>query len=36
MVIYGGHIGTTSDVAAGRAATDPKLVPYGAMTSQWH
>ena len=26
-------MGTTSGVAAGLAATDPKLVPYGAMTA---
>jgi malonate transporter MadM subunit len=30
---YGGLMGTTSGVTAGLAATDPKLVPYGAMTS---
>lgn len=32
-LIYGGIMGTTSGVAAGLAATDPKLVPYGAMTA---
>ncbi len=32
-MIYGGLIGTTSGVAAGLAATDPKLVPYGAITA---
>lgn len=32
-MVYGGLIGTTSGVAAGLAATDPKLVPYGAMTA---
>ena len=32
-MIYGGMIGTTSGVAAGLAATDPKLVPYGALTA---
>lgn len=30
---YGGLMGTTSGVAAGLAATDTKLVPYGAMTA---
>jgi malonate transporter MadM subunit len=29
-VIFGGLMGTSSGVAAGLAATDPKLVPYGA------
>ena len=32
-MIFGGMIGTTSGVAAGLAATDPKLVPYGAITA---
>jgi malonate transporter MadM subunit len=32
-MVYGGLMGTTSGVAAGLAATDPKLVPYGAMTA---
>lgn len=32
-LIYGGLMGTTSGVAGGLAATDPKLVPYGAMTA---
>ncbi|WP_100398705.1 malonate transporter subunit MadM [Bacillus sp. FJAT-44742] len=32
-VVYGGLMGTTSGVAGGLAATDPKLVPYGAMTA---
>ena len=32
-MIFGGMIGTTSGVAAGLAGIDPKLVPYGAMTS---
>ena len=35
-MIFGGMIGTTSGVAAGLAATDPKLVPYGAMTSTFY
>ena len=30
-VIFGGMMGTTSGVAAGLGAVDPKLVPYGAM-----
>ncbi len=32
-LIYGGLMGTTSGVAGGLAATDQKLVPYGAMTA---
>lgn len=32
-VVFGGLLGTTSGVAAGLAATDPKLVPYGALTA---
>lgn len=35
-MIYGGMIGTTSGVAAGLAATDPKLVPYGALTATFY
>ena len=35
-MIYGGLVGTTSGVAAGLAATDPKLVPYGAMTATFY
>lgn len=35
-IIYGGLIGTTSGVAAGLAATDVKLVPYGAMTATFY
>jgi hypothetical protein len=31
-----GVMGTTSGVAAGLAATDPKLVPYGAMTATFY
>ena len=30
---YGGLMGTTSGVAAGLAATDKRLVPYGVMTA---
>ena len=33
---YGGLMGTTSRVTAGLAATDPKLVPYGAMTATFY
>ena len=32
-MVFGGLLGTTSGVAGGLAATDPKLVPYGAMTA---
>jgi len=32
-MIYGGLMGTTSGTSAGLAATDPSLVPYGAMTA---
>ena len=35
-MIYGGIMGTTSGVTGGLAATDPKLVPYGAMTSTFY
>lgn len=35
-MIYGGLMGTTSGVAGGLAATDPKLVPYGAMTATFY
>ncbi len=35
-MIFGGLMGTTSGVAAGLAATDPKLVPYGAMTATFY
>jgi malonate transporter MadM subunit len=33
---FGGIMGTTSGVAAGLAATDPKLVPYGAVTATFY
>ncbi len=33
---FGGLMGTVSGVAGGLAATDPKLVPYGALTSTFH
>ncbi len=32
-MVFGGLMGTTSGVAAGLAATDTKLVPYGAITA---
>lgn len=35
-MIYGGLMGTNSGVAAGLAATDPKLVPYGVMTATFY
>ncbi|REC96445.1 malonate transporter subunit MadM [Kushneria indalinina] len=35
-MIFGGLIGTTSGVAAGLAATDARLVPYGAMTATFY
>ena len=35
-MVYGGMMGTTSGVAAGLAATDPKLVPYGAITATFY
>lgn len=35
-MVYGGLMGTTSGVAGGLAATDPELVPYGAMTATFY
>ena len=35
-MIFGGLLGTTSGVAAGLAATDEKLVPYGALTATFY
>lgn len=35
-MIFGGMMGTTSGVCGGLAALDPKLVPYGAMTSTFY
>ncbi len=35
-MVFGGLMGTTSGVAAGLAATDPELVPYGAMTATFY
>ena len=33
---FGGIMGTSSGVAAGLAATNPKLVPYGAVTATFY
>ena len=35
-MIFGGLIGTTSGTSAGLAATNPALVPYGAMTATFY
>jgi len=35
-VVFGGLLGTTSGVVAGLAATDSKLVPYGALTATFY
>ena len=35
-MVFGGLMGTTSGVSAGLAATDAKLVPYGAMTATFY
>ena len=35
-IVFGGLIGTTSGVTAGLAATDAKLVPYGAFTATFY
>lgn len=35
-MVYGGFMGTTSGVAGGLAATDKRLVPYGAMTATFY
>ena len=35
-LIFGGIMGTTSGVAGGLAATDARLVPYGAMTATFY
>jgi malonate transporter MadM subunit len=35
-MVYGGLMGTTSGVAGGLAATDKRLVPYGAMTATFY
>ncbi|MEN3931609.1 malonate transporter subunit MadM [Microvirga sp. W0021] len=35
-IVYGGLMGTTSGTAAGLAATDPRLVPYGAVVATFY
>ena len=35
-MIFGGLMGTVSGVSAGLAATDRRLVPYGALTATFH
>lgn len=35
-MVFGGLMGTTSGVSAGLAATDPRLVPYGALTATFY
>ncbi|MBU1295783.1 MAG: malonate transporter subunit MadM, partial [Gammaproteobacteria bacterium] len=35
-IIFGGLMGTSSGVAAGLAATDAKLVPYGCITAAFY
>lgn len=35
-MVFGGLMGTTSGVSAGLAATNPELVPYGAMTATFY
>ncbi|MBC6994108.1 malonate transporter subunit MadM [Neolewinella lacunae] len=35
-IVFGGLLGTTSGVIAGLAATDEKLVPYGALTATFY
>ncbi|WCE02730.1 malonate transporter subunit MadM [Pseudoxanthomonas sp. JBR18] len=35
-IVFGGLMGTTSGVAGGLAATDPRLMPYGAMTATFY
>ena len=35
-MIYGGVMGSVSGVTAGLAATDRRLIPYGALTSTFH
>jgi malonate transporter MadM subunit len=35
-MVFGGLMGTTSGVAGGLAATDPRLVPCGAMTATFY
>ena len=35
-LVFGGLAGTVSGVTAGLAATDRKLVPYGALVATFH
>jgi malonate transporter MadM subunit len=35
-MVFGGAMGTVSGVTGGLAATDPRLVPYGALTATFH
>ena len=35
-MVFGGLAGTVSGVSAGLAATDRRLVPYGALASTFH
>ena len=35
-MVFGGLAGTVSGVSAGLAATDRKLVPYGALVATFH
>jgi malonate transporter MadM subunit len=35
-LVFGGLMGTTSGVTAGLAATDARLVPYGALTATFY
>jgi malonate transporter MadM subunit len=35
-MVFGGMLGTNTGVMAGLAATDPKLVPYGALTATFY
>lgn len=35
-IVFGGLLGTTSGVVAGLAATDTRLVPYGALTATFY
>ena len=35
-MVFGGMMGTVSGVTAGLAATDRRLVPYGALTATFH
>ena len=35
-MVFGGIMGTNAGVMAGLAATDPKLVPYGALTATFY